>query len=547
MFRFLAIAAALFAAVAVLPHAARAAVEPRTVVVLHDGGENAAPLSYAAPVLKQLGLIVEPHSVADPLPDLAGRTDVRGVLIWLDTGKVADRAAFTPWVRGATQAGLPIALMGATPDVEDRFGLFLALGLLFAHDERAYTYDLRAVEKDAALIEGERRFDNLYPSVDIIRPLQDAAMHPLLVLQRRSDVTDRTTPLIVTSKGAYAADGYALWSSADGKAHRWMVDPAAFFRLAFRLSAVPVPDIATLNARRIFALGIAPAGPDDGPAAIAAAETIGAKHPERPLDVLMDGPGARMLVSPTPARACEDRTRAQLLGYSRLIGRLDAGEAPSRIAPYAPVLLACEAELDLTTRAADTVITHAKTLPLATAPVSLEALDIDFGAIKLDRVDVGVWHVIDRGSINTLRFDDANHLRIDWTRSEGVLGAGRVHGALYVSLDPDAAEPTVALTNMPWEPPPFATLVESRWLISGMVRDVETAAMTVQGYGPGDMVWSVEPFSEWELRFTPKDGQTLRYRAITGADGVLSFALPAKAADGGTLEFERQDFAEVGP
>ncbi|BCW89888.1 hypothetical protein sos41_30560 [Alphaproteobacteria bacterium SO-S41] len=543
MFRFLAIA--LLAVLAASPRAAWAREEARTIVVLHDGGDEASPLVYAAPVLKYLGLLVEPHSAADPLPDLAGRADVRGVLIWLDTGAVADRAGFTAWVRGATQQGLPVALMGATPDADDRFGLFLALDLLYAHDERAYTYDLRAVEKDTALIEAERRFDNLFPPVDIVRPLQDAAVQPLLVLQRRSDVTDRTMPLIVTPKGAYAAAGYALWVSPDGKTQRWMVDPVAWFRLAFHLDAVPTPDLTTLNARRILSLALAPSGPDDGPAAIAAGEHLMAGHPERSLDVLLDGPGNRGPVA--PPRPCADRARAHLMGYSHLLAQLDAGEAPRRIAGYTPVLLVCEAESDLTAGAANAVLGHARTLPLATSKISPEALDIDFGAIRLDRIDTGVWRVLDRGALNTLRFDDADHLRIDWSRTEGVLGAGRVHGALYISLDPDAGEPVVALTNMPWEPPPFATLVESRWMISGLVRDVETAAMNVQGSGPGDMVWSVEPFSEWELTFKPKTGAPARYRAVAGFDGVLSFSLPASAGDGGTLTFERHDLAEVGP
>lgn len=541
MARFLALAAFLFAAIAASPHAAWADEEPRVVIVLHDGGAAATPLVEAAPALRHLGLIVEAHDAADPLPELADRRDVRGVLIWLDDGAVGDAAGFTSWLRGVTRAGLPVVLMGRTPEVEDRFGLFLALDLIYSRDERAYNYDLRAIEKDPALIETGRRFDNLFPLADIVRPLVPETARPLLVLQRRNDSTDRTMPLIVTAKGAYAAEGYALWRSTDGRAAQWRIDPAAWFRLSFGLETVPVPDTATLNARRLFVLGLAPATASDREAAIATADTLAATRPERPISVMLDALPA------DPQDACDDRFRAMVFGYDSLFARLDAGEVPHRTSAYAPVLPVCAGDRSASLAAAQAVLDHARTLPLAAVARPLDEIDAGFATARLERTGTGTWQVLDRGALQTLRFDDADHLRLDWTRSDGVLGAGRVNGALYISLDPDAATPVVAVTNLPWELPPFATLVESRWAVSGLVRDIETAAMDVQGYGPGDMVWSVEPYSEWELRFTPKGGATLRYRAVVGDDGLLAFALPAKAAEGGTLAFERQDFAEVGP
>lgn len=538
--------AAVTAVIAVLSGAA-AREEPRVVVLLHDGGPDSAALAYAAPVLKHLGLVVEPHSTAEALPDVAGRSDLRGVVVWLDTGEVADIGGFSSWARGVTRDGLPLVLMGALPQVDDRFGLFLALDLIYSRDERAYSYDLRPVEKESALVEIDRRFDNLFPLTDTVRPSQEAGAHPLLVLQRRSDVTDRTMPLIVTAKGGYAAAGYALWRSADRKVARWMVGPVAWFRLTLRLNAVPAPDPTTLNARRIYAPALAPASTNDEDAVVEVGGIIGAARPARPLSVLLDaaaGPGPFV---PDQGRACDDGRRSTWMGYDRFLAALDADGAPHRLAPYAPVIIVCAARRQAAIDAAAAVLDHAAPLPLAASDIALEQLEEGFASIKLDRLDTGVWRVSDRGALDTLRFDDAHHLRIDWTRSEGVLGAGRVGDSLYVSLDPDIAEPKLALTNMPWEPPPFATLVESRWRIWQLTRDIENAAMQVQGYGRGDMVWSVEPNSEWELRFTPADGALRRYRAAAGADGVLAFSLPAEASGGGTLQFERKDYAEVGP
>ena len=546
MTRLFVLAAALIAGL-LAPPAASAAEEPRTIVVLADRGAASTPLRYAAPVLAHLGLTVEPHDAAQPLPDLSARGDVRGVLIWLDDGRVGDATGLTPWVRALGERGVPVALMGRMPEAEDRFGLFLALGLIQAPDERAYGYDLRIAERDEAIAGYERRFEPPFPPLDIVRPIAAAEAMPVLTLQRRDDAADRTMPLVVTAHGAYAADGYALWRSADGAHMRWLVDPVEWFRRAFKLGVVPTPDATTLNARRIFALSVAPADPAQRDAAAALAGDLAAARKERPIDLLNAGAPAGRPTIPAAASVCRDRVRALLLGNGGFVDGLAKREAPHRLEAYAPVALVCAAERDVALRAATDILGDATSRPLAAAALSLDEIAAGAASVRLEPAGTGIWRVHDRGALNTLRFDDAAHLRVDWERSVGVIGAGRVNAALYVALDPEATEVTVAVTNLPWTPPPFATLVESRWAVSGLVRDIETAEMSLQGYGPGEMVWSVEPHSDWELRFTPKNGRTLRYRAEAGADGLLAFSLPPLAADGAALTFERQDYAEVGP
>lgn len=544
MTRMLALAAVLLCTLLASPHAA-ARDEPRTIVMLTDRGDASTPLRHAAPILRHLGLIPEPHYAAEPLPDLGTRSDLRGVLIWLDDGAIGDAAGFTAWVTRLTQRGVPVVLMGRLPATADRFGLFLTLGLIYARDDRAYGFDLGIVDSAAGIAGYERRFEAPFPPTDIVRPLGAAEAVPVLVLQRRGDASDRTVPLVATARGAYAADGYALWRSADGRHTRWLVDPVDWFRLAFQIQALPVPDATTLNARRIFSLGIAPARPDQHDIAVALAAGISAARTERPIR-LLDG-AATANGWAEPANRCGDSLRARLMGRDGVLKRLARGEAPHRVVPYAPVLLACPAEGESLLVAANAILDDAASRPLATANLSLAELEAGRSSARIEWVAPGLWRVTGRGALNTLRFDDADHLRVDWERSVGVMGAGRVNGALYVSLDPEATEIAVAVTNLPWTLPPFATLVESRWAVSGLVRDIETAEMSLQGYGTGDMVWSVEPHSDWELRFTPNGGRTLRYRAEVGAEGLLAFSLPALAAEGASLSFERQDFAEVGP
>jgi len=162
--------------------AARGAALPRTIVVVTDGQPDGLGARLGVPALTAIGLTTELHRVDTGLPDLGDRSDVAGILIWLDEGRVADGPAFLAWVRRATSLNLPIALMGATPALEDRFGFFIALGILYSVEERPYSYDLKAIEKEHGLVEPGRSFGGVWPIADQIRPLEPPASEAALVL-----------------------------------------------------------------------------------------------------------------------------------------------------------------------------------------------------------------------------------------------------------------------------------------------------------------------------------------------------------------------------
>lgn len=528
MARLLVVIALIVSALAAFP--ARAETLPRTVIVVTDGGSGGVAARMAIPALTRLGLVSEVHDTARDLPDLTERGDIAGILIWLDEGRVADGAAFLAWIRVQTGRGLPIAMAGAIPAIEDRFGLFVTLGLLYSVEPRPYTYDLATVAKDREMIEPGRRFGGLWPLVDQFRPLEPPASEAALLLQRGADSTDRTAPVIFTPRAAYIAPGYAVWLSADERAARWMIDPAAFFTRAFHLELRPIPDAGLVNARRVFLPVLAPA---DAAAAAEVTRTGLSLKRMPPLAVLLDPPGAGI-------DSCGTAARARLFGYDALLNV----EAPGA---FAPVVTMCASGAAAARAMLTAAYDYAAAHPLFTAAIRQDALDSGFGAATIEPDGDLAWRIRDRGGVQTVRFDAPGALRLDWTRSEGVLGAARVGGALVASLDPDAEAPLVALTRTPFEPPLFAVLVESRWSVSGLMRDADNVAADVQGYGPGDMVWQVEPRSEWEIRFQPKDGAMWRWRVVVGEDGLIRFSLPPQAANGAALAMERQDYAGAGP
>jgi hypothetical protein len=510
---------------------AHAGIEPRTVLLLADRGSPVRGL--ATPPLTQLGLLVEGHDTDARLPALEGRSDLRGILVWLDDGAIADER-FVDWIRGAVQARLPVVLMGKLPEVEDRFGLFLALDLLYAFDDRAYTYDMRVVDWDEALVGFDRRLDPLLPPAPLIRPLDAPLAHSILVLERRSNAADRTHVLIATPKGGFAADGYAVWQSADGAEHRWVVDPVAWFRTTLQLAPMPIPDATTLNGRRIFAPSIAAAGPDDTAAALAEAvsSSRGLRLPHRTAE------SESAVFIPARERACSDRLRARLFGYRDSLTPLHETYAATRSSAFAPILLACRDERDLVVAAAGAAFGDARTLPLTIQRGDLEAIEQGFRAARIESLPGFAWRIHDRGALQTVRFD-ATEMHVDWNASEGLLGAARVFGALYVSLDPDAATPAIVLTRAPWAPPPFPVLVESRWNVFDLQRTGDRVAMTVRGDGDGAMAWSTDPRSNWEIRLAPRGGGLMRYRIRADETGLISFGLPAMAGDSGRLDLIR--------
>ncbi|MFT3809213.1 MAG: hypothetical protein QM698_04795 [Micropepsaceae bacterium] len=511
---------------------ARGEVLPRTVIVVTDGLPGGLAARLGVPALNAIGLNAEIHRADTGLPDLGERRDVAGILIWLDEGRIADGAAFLAWVRRATTQNIPIAMMGATPAVEDRFGFFIALGILYSVEDRAYTYDLKPVEKIHGLVEPGRSFGGVWPIADQIRPLEPPVSEAALMLQRGADSFDRTAPLLFTPRAAYAAPGYATWRSADTRDAAWMIDPGLWFARAFRLGVRPVPDAGHINARRIFAPSLAPADAAAANGVMRAASGLGGAQP---LDVLLDPPE-----SGQPVETCHTETRTRFFGSAALLDASGRGA-------YAPVVTLCADDPEAARAAVRAAYAYAAANPLLTADVRLEDVTAGFAAAEIEPDGEHAWRIRNRGALQSVRFDQPGALRVDWTHSEGVLGAARMHDALIASLDPEVDEPLLALTQAAFEPPPFAVLVESRWTVAGLTRDADNVAARVQGYGPGDMVWQVEPRSEWEIRLQPEGAPQMRWRAVVGEDGLISISLPADAAKGAAFSMERQDYAGAGP
>jgi hypothetical protein len=150
------------------------------------------------------------------------------------------------------------------------------------------------------------------------------------------------------------------------------------------------------------------------------------------------------------------------------------------------------------------------------------------------------WRIEDRGAIETVRFDDASLLAVDFARSAGVIGERHFQGSLYVALDHAVAAPVVALKadDAPWRVPDAAApyLVQGRWRIEQVTRRDDGWRFHGDGFGPADFLWKVPAAGRYAVTARNADGKTDSVIAKAGADGLLHFTLRLAGENGADID-----------
>jgi len=239
---------------------------PRTVLGLHDSPpEASADASYLYSIaempLNHLGLKLEYANIRTQVPRLAGRTDIRGVLVWLNDGRKLPFSALVSLVREATSRDIPVVLVGSIPNETDDRGKPISLAdqnrllsLLELQTEGKflpYTFDLRVRSKVPEYVEFERKIPSPPPATESVTPL-NATARALLSYDRKGDDGGQIVPVVLTSKGGYIASGFSHYESRNGAFLQWYVNPFRYFADAFRTNGMPMPDATTIAGRRIF-------------------------------------------------------------------------------------------------------------------------------------------------------------------------------------------------------------------------------------------------------------------------------------------------------
>jgi len=232
----------------------------------------------------------------------------------------------------------------------------------------------------------------------------------------------------------------------------------------------------------------------------------------------------------------------RFFGYRYLIETVRHTEVPLRISPFNVYFHSYSGERPASLRALQEIMNYARDaelLPMFTSDFA--AIANGFYTTRMVPLGERRWRVEERGQLQTLRFDNAGDWRVDFSRSEGVLGERLHQGNLYIFLNPSHKQPEVALGK--GEDKDALALTSSRWDILQAVRQKNGGiSMRVRGFGKGRMHWRVPQDGTYQVATTGREGKVtaiqapakekqivFEFEAIDGIEPIELHIIPPKA------------------
>ena len=140
------------------------------------------------------------------------------------------------------------------------------------------------------------------------------------------------------------------------------------------------------------------------------------------------------------------------------------------------------------------------------------------------------WSVSERGALNTVRFDDAEGLEVDFQESQGVLGETRHAGSLYVALDAKAPNAIVAVRDRNSARDSSLSrpvLSKSRWLADNLsYKTACSFSYDAQGFGGGPHIWRTGKQAHYLVTVTRENEEVWDAEAESSNDGMLKIDFP---------------------
>lgn len=239
---------------------------PRTIVALYDSRSNEQIFNtkihqLAEMPLNHLGLKVRYHDIHDALPATGSLLDTRGILLWLPSSGVPNPNQLLHWLIKQAEEGRKIVVMGSHGFEKNEKGEFAdknliekfwkTLGLRKTARWSSVTYDLTLHAEDENMVAYEKPFLGMlppFPELQIIN-LSMVSYASVIDTSKNKTVSEVIT---IGRKGSYVAPGYANITINAGKKRYWFLNPYAFYRQAFDVSDLPIPDTTTQTGRRIY-------------------------------------------------------------------------------------------------------------------------------------------------------------------------------------------------------------------------------------------------------------------------------------------------------
>jgi hypothetical protein len=242
---------------------------PRVLIALYDSREESSPRStqmhrFLEMPANHLGYDLHYYDVNAPLPALGD--DVRGIVAWFNSGvEVPDAKTYLTWLESALKAGKKLVIIENAgigdkyrkdDDIMQRYNRVLSyIGLQDGNGWTSVTYAARMFAIDKEVAGFERQIGPVLPPFGDTHIIPGKAKtHLQMTIKNEQD--DTNADIIITSpNGGYITEGYAVFyvvENEQSKISQWFVNPFKFLKLALGDEVMPVPDITTLNGKRIF-------------------------------------------------------------------------------------------------------------------------------------------------------------------------------------------------------------------------------------------------------------------------------------------------------
>lgn len=240
---------------------------PRAIVALYDGNTSDITTTNIHNLvempLNHLGLTVEYYDIHKPLPDVAKRKDVRGVITWLfyDT-KIEKPEEYLKWALNVVDAGKKYVVIGTLgvnggenphPSLTIINSFMGKLGMKMTNGWTETAFDVSYKYNTPSLFLEKDAFKWIHPSYETALSIDSQNIVHLSA--EKGNSSEENSDLIVTGKnGGYMSSGYITRTDViEGKnARQWIVNPFEFFRLALETDDLPKPDTTTIAGRRIY-------------------------------------------------------------------------------------------------------------------------------------------------------------------------------------------------------------------------------------------------------------------------------------------------------
>lgn len=220
--------------------------------------------------------------------------------------------------------------------------------------------------------------------------------------------------------------------------------------------------------------------------------------------------------------------------FKLLVETLDNTERPRRLKAFNLYYHSFSATRPEGIEAVSTHLERARRDPVAPIKASQYAA-IANGFYSAEIVPAGPlrWRITSRGALDTVRFDRADAITIDYAASSGVVGHNRHQGSLYVALDGTVTEPVIAMMaiNAATVSQARPHLIESRWLVSSIDHQPCRTTAIVQGYGSGTFSWAGFPPGSYIVKVDHGTKARYQQQAMAGTSGTLAFTVPIDAVD----------------